>query len=92
MLSVCTWFLSSEGGSRQEYTRRREDMGISDHVTWVGLVAHPFGEGRHAAADMVCQMSRWEEGFGLVIAEPMAHGRPVVSTRGGASPKLSAMG
>jgi glycosyltransferase involved in cell wall biosynthesis len=79
---------AGEGRSRQEYTRRAEDMGISDHVTWTGLVADPFSEGLYAAADVVCQMSRWEEGFGWVIAEAMAHGRPVVGTRVGAIPEI----
>jgi glycosyltransferase involved in cell wall biosynthesis len=79
---------AGEGRSRQEYTRRAEDMGISHHVTWTGLVADPFGDGLYAAADVVCQMSRWEEGFGWVIAEAMAHGRPVVGTRVGAIPEI----
>jgi glycosyltransferase involved in cell wall biosynthesis len=79
---------AGEGRSRQEYTRRAEDMGISKHVTWTGLVTDPFGDGLYAAADVVCQMSRWEEGFGWVIAEAMAHGRPVVGTRVGAIPEI----
>jgi len=79
---------AGEGRSRQEYTRRAEDMGISRHVTWTGLVADPFGEGLYAAADVVCQMSRWEEGFGWVIAEAMAHAKPVVGTRVGAIPEI----
>jgi len=79
---------AGEGRLRQEYTRRAEDMSITDHVTWTGLVADPFSEGLYAAADVVCQMSRWEEGFGWVIAEAMAHGKPVVGTRVGAIPEI----
>jgi glycosyltransferase involved in cell wall biosynthesis len=79
---------AGEGRSRQDYTRRAEEMGISDHVTWTGLVTDPFGDGLYAAADVVCQMSRWEEGFGWVIAEAMAHGKPVVGTRVGAIPEI----
>jgi len=77
-----------EGSSQEEYRRRAQELGIGTHVSWTGLVADPFAEGVYAAADVVCQMSRWEEGFGWVIAEAMAHGKPVVATRVGAIPEL----
>jgi glycosyltransferase involved in cell wall biosynthesis len=63
-------------------------MGIADHITWTGMVADPFGEGVFAAADIVCQFSRWEEVFGWMIAEAMAHEKPVVATRVGGIPEL----
>ena len=80
--------LAGEGRWREEYTRRAQDLGIASHVSWTGLVTDPFGEGLYAAADVVCQMSRWEEGFGWTIAEAMACGKPVVATRVGAIPEL----
>lgn len=63
-------------------------MGIEDRVTWTGLVEDPFGEGVFEAADVICQFSRWEEVFGWTIAEAMAHGKPVVTTRVGGIPEL----
>jgi glycosyltransferase involved in cell wall biosynthesis len=80
--------LVGEGRARPEYMQRAEAMGIGDHVSWTGLVTDPFGEGLYGAADVVCQMSRWEEGFGWVIAEAMVHERPVVGTRVGAIPEI----
>jgi glycosyltransferase involved in cell wall biosynthesis len=80
--------LAGEGRCRQEYMRRADTMGIGGHVSWTGLVTDPFAEGLYAAADVVCQMSRWEEGFGWVIAEAMAHGRPIVATRVGGIPEI----
>ena len=80
--------LAGEGRFREEYTRRAQDSGIASHVSWTGLVTDPFAEGLYSAADVVCQMSRWEEGFGWVIAEAMAHGKPVVATRVGAIPEI----
>jgi glycosyltransferase involved in cell wall biosynthesis len=77
-----------EGDYRQEYMRRAFEMGIEDRVTWTGMVEDPFGEGVFEAADVVCQFSRWEEVFGWMIAEAMAHGKPVVTTRVGGIPEL----
>jgi glycosyltransferase involved in cell wall biosynthesis len=77
-----------DGSYRQEYMRRAVEMGIEDRVTWTGWVEDPFGEGVFEAADVVCQFSRWEEVFGWMIAEAMAHGKPVVTTRVGGIPEL----
>ena len=68
------------------------DLGMEDHFTWTGLVQNPVAEGLYAAADVVCQVSRWEEAFGWVIAEAMAAGRPLVATRVGGIPELVADG
>jgi len=80
--------LAGEGRFRTEYMRRAKDLGIDSHVSWTGLVTDPFSEGIYAAADVVCQVSRWEEGFGWTIAEAMAYGKPVVATRVGAIPEI----
>ena len=77
-----------EGDYRKEYMRRVVEMGIEDRVTWTGMVEDAFGEGVFEAADVVCQFSRWEEVFGWTIAEAMAHGKPVVTTRVGGIPEL----
>jgi len=47
-----------------------------------------MADGVFAAADVVCQVSRWEEVFGYVIAEAMSCGRPLVATRVGGIPEL----
>lgn len=80
--------LVGEGQYREQYTKEAAAMGIADHITWTGMVKDPFGEGVFAAADVVCQFSRWEEVFGWMIAEAMAHGKPVVATRVGGIPEL----
>jgi glycosyltransferase involved in cell wall biosynthesis len=77
-----------DGESRLDFARFSEEMGLQEHVTWTGLVVDPFAEGVYAAADVVCQVSRWEEVFGFTIAEAMACGRPVVATRVGGIPEL----
>ncbi len=77
-----------EGPYREQYMKAAVEMGIEDRVTWTGMVEDPFGEGVFEAADVVCQFSRWEEVFGWMIAEAMAHGKPVVATRVGGIPEL----
>ena len=80
--------LAGEGAWRQEYVARAETAGIADHFTWTGLLADPLTSGAHQAADVVCQLSRWEEAFGWTIAEAMACSRPVVATRAGGIPEI----
>ena len=80
--------LVGEGADRAQYMKDAAAMGIEDRVTWTGMVQDPFGEGVFSAADVICQFSRWEEVFGWMIAEGMAHGKPVVATRVGGIPEL----
>jgi glycosyltransferase involved in cell wall biosynthesis len=84
--------LVGEGADREQYAREAVEMGLGDHITWTGMVDDPFGEGVFHAADLVCQFSRWEEVFGWMIAEAMAHGKPVVATRVGGIPEVIADG
>ena len=80
--------LVGDGVDREQYARDAVAMGIDDHITWTGMVDDPFGEGVFHATDLVCQFSRWEEVFGWMIAEAMAHGKPVVATRVGGIPEV----
>jgi glycosyltransferase involved in cell wall biosynthesis len=77
-----------EGELRTQYCNLAREMGISEHITWTGLLENPLAEGVFAAADVVCQMSRWEEAFGWTIAEAMGSSRPLVATRVGGIPEL----
>jgi len=80
--------LAGEGSFRTEYMALAKDLGIADHVTWTGLVTDPFSEGVYDAADVVCQVSRWQEAFGQTIVEAMACRKPVIGTRVGGIPEL----
>jgi glycosyltransferase involved in cell wall biosynthesis len=77
-----------EGPYRERYMNDAREMGIGESVTWTGLMKDPFNEGVYDAADVVCQLSRWEELFGWMIAEAMAYRKPVVATRAGGIPEL----
>ena len=77
-----------EGDARESFARQAEDLELAGHVTWTGSLMDPFGEGVYAAADIICQVSRWEEVFGFVIAEAMVARKSVVGTRAGGIPEL----
>jgi len=80
--------LVGEGPYRERFAAMAAQMGLKDHLTWTGLADDPCAEGVHAAADVLSQLSRWEEVFGWVILEAMGAGKPVVATRVGGIPEL----
>jgi glycosyltransferase involved in cell wall biosynthesis len=77
-----------DGQLLTEYRNLAGSLGLNNKVTFTGQLADPLAAGVFAAADLVCQVSRWEEAFGLVIAEAMAAARPVLATRTGGIPEL----
>jgi spore coat protein SA len=77
-----------DGKHLETYARRAVEMGIGEHVTWTGLIKDPVAEGVYAASDIVCLASRWQEAFGLVLAEAMSCKNPVVATRAGGIPEV----
>ncbi len=66
-----------EGPERPALEARARELSIADRVSMPGFVANPFAAMARARAFVLA--SRWE-GFGLVIAEAMACGVPVVVT------------
>ena len=77
-----------DGPFSEQFMKQANEMGLNSNVTWTGLMTDPFDEGVFDAADIVCQLSRWEEVFGWMITEAMAFGKPVVATRVGGIPEL----
>ena len=80
--------LVGEGAYRPQCMEYAAQIGIADHITWTGLVEDPIAEGVYAAADVFCQLSRWQEAFGFVIAEAMACRKAVVATSVGGIPEV----
>jgi len=85
--SAVEFIIVGDGPHREYYTKQAEEMGLSN-ITWTGLIRDPFGEGVYDAADVVCQLSRWNELFGWMISEAMAFEKPIVATRVGGIPEL----
>lgn len=64
--------------------QQRESLGLTQHVTFYGWDDNPFAAIREA--DIFLLPSRWE-GFGNVLLEAMALGRPIVAADCPGSPK-----
>jgi len=77
-----------DGEHREKFTGEADELGIARDVTWTGIVTDPLGAGVYAAAEIVCQVSRWQEGFGWTIAEAMACYKPLIGTQVGGIPEL----
>lgn len=82
------FLFAGDGRSLPGYRQLVHDWGLTGRIIFAGQLADPMGEGVYAAADMLCAVSRWEEAFGLVIAEGMAAAKPLLGTRVGAIPEL----
>ena len=80
--------LAGDGSHLPEYRQMAERLGIAGQVTFTGELQDPLLEGLFDAAEIACQVSRWEEVFGFTIAEAMASRRPVLGTDVGGIPEV----
>jgi glycosyltransferase involved in cell wall biosynthesis len=69
--------LFGKGPETETLQRQAIELGISDHVSFLGFVDNPYS---YMSAADVFVLSSVREGFGLVLIEAMACGCPVVST------------
>lgn len=75
-------------GSRlAQYQRMAEKLGVSEQVRFLGFVEHQEMPRHYQQTDLFVLPSR-RESFGLVLAEAMACGLPVVATAAGAIPEV----
>jgi glycosyltransferase involved in cell wall biosynthesis len=77
------------GPLEPELRRQADELGVARRVVWAGF--HEDMRSVMRAFD-VFAISSVYEGFGLVLIEAMASGRPVVATRAGAIPEVVADG
>lgn len=66
-----------EGKDRGKLEKLVENLGISEHVEFLGFQRNPF---KYMSKASVFVLSSLHEGFGNVLVEAMACGTPVIST------------
>jgi glycosyltransferase involved in cell wall biosynthesis len=66
-----------DGNDRPMLEGRCRELGLADHVRFTGWSATP--EAFFQAADLAVFPFRWQEPFGLVLAESASYGLPVVA-------------
>ncbi|HET7724100.1 MAG TPA: glycosyltransferase, partial [Propionibacteriaceae bacterium] len=80
-----TWHVVGGGPDADMLTRRARDRGVEDVLTFVGHTSNPFPY--VAGADLFVLTSDYEA-YGMVLAEALTLGVPVVSTRFPAAPEV----
>jgi glycosyltransferase involved in cell wall biosynthesis len=75
-------------GLTDEFRRLSSELGIDGQVHFLGRVAEEELPDWYRAADLFVLPTVAYEGFGLVTAEALASGTPVVGTPAGATPEL----
>ncbi|MCB0338720.1 MAG: glycosyltransferase, partial [Bdellovibrionales bacterium] len=72
---------SGETEYESELKRQVQNLGLGDHVSFAGFVTGPAKSELLFAADIFVLPS-YSENFGLAIADALAHGVSVITTRG----------
>lgn len=91
------WTLDCVGSAQRDpvtaaaLATRLERLGISGRVRLLGEIEPDALAAAYLAADAFVSAASYE-GYGMAIAEALAHGLPVVATRTGAAPSLLADG
>jgi glycosyltransferase involved in cell wall biosynthesis len=71
-----------------EASRRADDLGVKDAVTWLGYLSDDRLVSEYQNADVFVQPS-WFEGFGLSVLEAFACGTPVICSNKGSLPEVA---
>lgn len=74
-----------DGEMKECVKERIESLGLGECVTMLGFLDNPHGV--LASSRLLCMTSTWE-GYGLVAAEALALGKPVVATPVGGVPTI----
>lgn len=74
--------IGGDGPMRPHYERMAEELGVADRVRWLGFVSRNVAPELFRQCHVYVMPSRHET-FGIVYAEAIASGKPVVATRCG---------
>jgi glycosyltransferase involved in cell wall biosynthesis len=79
--------VAGSGPLAKELEARRSDEGVGDHLRFLGFVPDEQLPSAYQAADLSIVPSDSLEGFGLIVAESLAAGTPVLVTAVGGLPE-----
>jgi glycosyltransferase involved in cell wall biosynthesis len=74
--------IGDHGSKLAAYKALTEELGLQDRVTWLGELTREQARAEHQQADAFVLPSHYES-FGVVFAEAIACGKPVLATRCG---------
>ncbi len=83
----CIGSLSRSPATVQRLADRLQRLGLAERVAFLGELPHAALAERYRAADLFV-LPTLHESYGMAVAESLAHGLPVLSTRTGAIPQL----
>ncbi len=83
----CIGSLSRSPPTVQRLVERLKQLGLTDRVALIGEVPHAALREFYFGADLFV-LPTLRESYGLAVAESLAHGLPVISSRTGAIPEL----
>ena len=83
----CAGSLSRSPRTVQRLTERLDQLGLTDRVALIGEVPHAALRDLYFGADLFV-LPTLRESYCLAVAESLAHGLPVISSRTGAIPEL----
>jgi glycosyltransferase involved in cell wall biosynthesis len=87
-----TAVISGDGPARAYLEQKARSDGVADRTVFTGWLGSAALETLYARADVVVCPSVWDEPFGLVGIEAMAHGKPVAAFDVGGIPDWLADG
>jgi glycosyltransferase involved in cell wall biosynthesis len=79
----CVGSLTRDPATRAAVRALARDSGLADRIIWHGEVDAAALQAQYAAADLLV-LASLHEGYGMVVAEALAAGLPVLATDAGA--------
>jgi glycosyltransferase involved in cell wall biosynthesis len=80
--------IAGKGPLKPDLERQATELGLNDHVTFLGFLPDDQLPGAYQAADLTIMPSQSLEGFGLVLLESLACGTPTLCTPVGGMPEI----